>query len=225
MIQTLLARRGYGYGSGMLSPDCQQFIVSIPKNASSLLVDWTTKNSWTSAIVGDSCSWHNCQEFIVVLRDPLDRWISGVAQYITSYILNITGAYSQKTGPGPNDQQISADQFISEYNTVVERLLFDQLSTLDDHVWPQTDFFVDLMPGVTRTYFYIDSGFEVNIGKYLKFQPLTDLDHNKGSDNTETKKIIDFIKLRLNTRPELVNRVLSAYAQDHEFIKNTKFTP
>jgi hypothetical protein len=219
--QLLLARRGYTYGSGLLSPDHTQFIVNIPKNASSFLLDWTKRFGW---IAGQLQS-QKFNQLIVVFRDPVERWISGVGQYLTSYVLNVTGAYSWETGPGPSDQQISADQFISNYNTVVERLLFDQLSTLDDHVWMQTDFFINLEPNVPRIYFYLDKNFENKIGNFLKISPINGLDRNNGSDNSETKKIIDFIKLRLNTRPELVNRVLSAYAQDHEFIKNTKFTP
>jgi hypothetical protein len=182
-------------------------------------LDWTTRNGWAAGQAQNQ----KFNQLIVVFRDPVERWISGVGQYLTSYVLNVTGAYSWETGPGPNDQQISADQFISEYTTVVERLLFDQLSILDDHVWPQTDFFVNLKPEVPRIYIYLDQNFEKKIGNFLKISHINGLDCNKGSDNSETKKIIDFIKQRLNTRPELVDRIKSAYANDYAFIKNTKF--
>lgn len=222
MTQQLLARRGYDIGSGLLSPDHERFIVNIPKNASSFLLNWTSQHQWraNSAHAYD----HEICELIVVLRDPVDRWISGVGQYLTSYVLNVTGAYDYSTGPGPADQQMSADQFISQYNTVVERLLFDQLATLDDHVWPQIDFFSDLLPQVSRTYFFINHTFEQQIASYLQLSIDPDLDRHRGDHNPETKKIINFIKSRLNTRPELIQRIKLAYPHDYKLINNATFT-
>ena len=214
-----LADRGYGYGSGILSPNHDLFIVNIPKNASSYLLDWSNHYGWTAAEINNLDYSHELQELIVILRDPMQRWISGIAQYLTGYVLNVTGAYSRDTGPGPNDQQISADTFIEEYNQVVERLLFDNLNRFDDHVWPQCNFFQDLMPHVPRKFFYIDQNFDSNIGAYLGFLPRSGLDRNNGDSNPDTGKIQHFIRTRLNTRPELQERVHRAYAQDYNMIK------
>jgi hypothetical protein len=211
-----LASRGYGYGSGILSPDHDRFLVNIPKNASSYMLDWANRHGWTSAVVVQS---NDIKEIIVCVRDPVQRWISGVGQYLTSYVLNVTGAYSWKTGPGPDDQQISGDDFIANYNQVVERLLFDNLSRLDDHVWPQVEFFENLLPTVPRKFFYIDQDFDQRIGKYLGFNPISDLDRNRADSNPDTHKIQTFIRHRLNIRPELEQRVRKAYARDYELIK------
>ena len=213
-----LASRGYGYGSGMLSPDHNRFLVNIPKNASSYMLDWTNRHGWTSAVIDATSAW-NIREMIVCVRDPVQRWISGVGQYLTSYVLNVTGAYSWETGPGPNDQQISGDDFVADYNQVVERLLFDNLSRLDDHVWPQIEFFEHLIPTVPRKFFYIDQSFDQCIGEYLGFDPVSNLDRNRADSNPHTHKIQTFIRHRLNTRPELEQRVIKAYARDYELIK------
>ena len=72
-----LANRGFGYGTGLLSPDCSKFIVSMPKNASSFV---------KGVLIGARGHWHhsetlvNGQENLVVLRDPIDRWCSGIVQ-------------------------------------------------------------------------------------------------------------------------------------------------
>ena len=214
-----LAKRGYGYGSGVLCPTQNRFLVNIPKNASSYLLDWASQHGWSGAQVGDQANWNHLQEVIVVLRDPVQRWISGVGQYLTSYVLNVTDAYSWETGPGPDDQQISGDEFIANYNPVVERLLFDNLSRFDDHVWPQHEFFENLLPNVSRKFFYIDQDFDNSIGNYLNFTPLNNLDKNSADSNPETFKIQNFIRQRLNTRPELKQRVIDAYARDYELIQ------
>ena len=211
-----LASRGYGYGSGILSPDHDRFLVNIPKNASSYMLDWANRHGWTGAVVVDS---NDIKEIIVCVRDPVQRWISGVGQYLTSYVLNVTGVYSWETGPGPDDQQISGDDFVANYNQVVERLLFDNLSRLDDHVWPQIEFFENLLPAVPRKFFYIDQDFDQRIGEYLGFSPADNLDRNRADSNPDTHKIQTFIRRRLNTRPELEQRVIKAYARDYELIK------
>ena len=214
-----LADRGYGYGSGILSPGHDRFVVNIPKNASSYLLDWSNHHGWTAAEINNIDYPCKLQELIVVLRDPVQRWISGIAQYLTGYVLTVSGAYDWSTGPGPNDQRISADAFIREYNQVVERLLFDNLTRFDDHVWPQCEFFQDLLPHIPRKFFYIDENFDSNISDYLGFLPISGLDRNHGDTNPDTGKIQQFIRARLNTRPELQERVHRAYAQDYKMIK------
>ena len=216
---TQLADRGYGYGSGILSPNHDRFIVNIPKNASSYLLDWANHHRWRAGKIDHINDPHKLQELIVVLRDPVQRWISGIAQYLTGYVLNVNGVYSCDLGPGPDDQQISADTFIEEYNQVVERLLFDNLSRFDDHVWPQCEFFQDLIPHVPRKFFYIDQNFDSNISDHLGFAPIPGLDRNQGDANPDTNKIQQFIRARLNTRPELQERVHRVYAQDYKMIQ------
>jgi hypothetical protein len=226
MIEQLLARRGYGYGSGMLSPDCSQFVVNIPKNASSLLNDWVGRNNWSSAVVGDNCDWSRCQEFIIVLRDPLERWISGISQYINTYILSIEGP----NGPIYSVKQLtkfdfvmSADDFVSSYNQTIERLLFDVITQFDDHVWPQIDFFENLMPLVPRTYFYLDAEFNDKISCYLNIDIENNLDYNCSKNNHSMKKLQEFFINRLYVRPELKTRICQAYSRDYELINSVTF--
>lgn len=217
-----LARRGYGYGSGMLSPDCSQFIVSMPKNASSYLVDWASRHRWSSAMVGDSCDWHLVKQTIVILRDPLDRWISGMAQYLNTYILHVAGP----NGPIFNlhestvhDGTLTADDFITQYNQLTERLIFDQISRFDDHTWPQVELFENILPDVDRKYFYLDQTFNQTIADYLHFEPYNDLDRNSKEHNKDIKKLQEFLLHRLNIRPELKQRIVDHYARDYKIIQ------
>jgi hypothetical protein len=227
MIDQLLARRGYGYGSGMLSPDCSQFVVNIPKNASSFILDWTNRFGWR-ADQADQCA-HRIGELIIVLRDPVDRWVSGISQYINSYILSVRGPngpiFPDEPMSAEFDYSMSADDFVKNYNQLTERLLFDVIFQFDDHVWPQVDFFKDLCTEKRRTYFYLDKHFEKKLSSYLNIEYNNEFELDRNSSQTDVNKRIlhNFFAERLELRPELKSRIVRAYSRDYDLINNVKF--
>jgi hypothetical protein len=214
-----LADRGFGYGSGIISPDHNRFIINIPKNASSYVLDWTGKFGWNTALADH---YSDLTEIIVVLRDPLQRWISGMAQYLKTYVLCPVGP-NGPVFPGmltsKEDYSMSADNFIDLYNDLTERLIFDVVFKFDDHVWPQHDFFKDIHPSIPRTYFLLDKDFNEKFADHLGIGFVDGLDTNSVDSNPDQKKLNEFLKLRLNTRPELQERVQRAYAQDYKIIQ------
>lgn len=217
-----LATRGFGYGAGLLSPDCRHFLLNMPKNASSFMLDWGNRQGWKQAIVGDTCEWYLCEEVLVLLRDPVSRWISGIAQYIHTYILSPEGPNGPVVDRAlfhAENYFMSAEVFLSQYNQATERIIFDQINRFDDHVWPQVDLFINLLPDVRKKFFLVDNMLSEKISNYLGWPIYHDLDqHNK--DSTENLNILnDFFKVRLNQRPDLRQRVINAYAADYEFIK------
>ena len=216
-----LSNRGYGAGSGLVNADNTKFIINIPKNASSYILDWTTRSGWKTAVVTDD-TWPDLTEIIVVLRDPLSRWVSGMSQYLKTYILCPVGP----NGPvfpgmqsGAEDYAMSGDDFINLYNQSTERLIFDNVFKFDDHVWPQHDFYEQVRPELPRQYFMLDHNFDTDFATRLGLEPILNLDRNDGNNNIDTKKLHEFLQHRLNTRPELRERVHKAYARDYEIIK------
>lgn len=214
-----LANRGFGYGTGLLSPECSQFIVNMPKNASSFILNWASHNSWTQATVGDSCDWKNVKTMIVILRDPIQRWVSGVSQYVNSYILSNCGPNGPYHEHNQYTQYISAEEFIKQYNDVVDRLFFDNAVWLDDHVWPQHMIFENLLPGVDRKFFMFGPTLESELSQALGWRIIKNLDRNVGSDNKDTNKLQDFFSTHLNKRPDLVTRLQKFYRKDYELIR------
>jgi len=218
-----LVDRGFGYGSGTLSPELSQFIVNIPKNASSYMLDWARRHQWMTTVADDHSD--TITEMIVILRDPLDRWVSGIVQYLNTYILSVQGP----NGPvfpdepySPHNWPMDAVQWIDGYNQTTERLIFDVVNRFDDHVWPQHEFFEDLLPAVKRKYFLLDRNFDATIADYLGFAPYSDLDSNSASSNANMRLLQKFFVDRLQQRPDLAQRVIKAYAKDYELIARTK---
>jgi uncharacterized protein YlaN (UPF0358 family) len=186
------------------------------------MLDWAGRHGWTMATIGDSCDWHLVQEMIVVLRDPLSRWISGIAQYLNTYILSVVGPNGSVyniADATPYDRQLTAEEWIEQYNQSTERVIFDLISRFDDHTWPQCELFENLLPTVNRKYFYLDNNFNNAIAAYLNFKPYVDLDLNQKDANQDIQKLQEFFRHRLNTRPELKQRLRKAYARDYEIIK------
>jgi hypothetical protein len=216
-----LVNKGFTYGSGLTSPDRTKFIVNIPKNASSFLLNWSQHNQWTAGNAAHFAE--TLQEIIVILRDPTERWISGVAQYLSGNILHAKRFYSTDTGPSPDFQYMSASEFIKNYNPLTERLLFDNLELFDDHVWPQQIFFKDLLPNLPRKYFYIDKNINNHLQNYLGWLPASEnLDRNDSNNDLDKKLIKQWLKDRLKQVPELQRTILNAYVEDYKLIEQIK---
>ncbi|WP_353479938.1 hypothetical protein [Haliscomenobacter sp.] len=218
-----LVDRGFGYGSGTVSPELSQFIVNIPKNASSYMLDWARRHQWMTTVADDHSD--TITEMIVILRDPLDRWVSGIVQYLNTYILSVQGP----NGPvfpnepySPHNWPMDAVQWIDAYNQTTERLIFDVVNRFDDHVWPQHEFVENLLPAVKRKYFLLDHNFDAAIADYLGFAPYPDLDSNSAGNNANMRLLQKFFVDRLQQRPDLAQRVIKAYTKDYELIARTK---
>lgn len=132
-------RQGHPPNLCLINPADSHKIILIPKNAST----WLKKN-----LV--ECGWRECKDdsdhrsILILLRDPIDRWFSGVVQYLA------------RNFPTVHHDNISLD-FI--------KLIFDQVE-LDEHTQSQFVFFNNTEVNNTR-FIWIDDNFNNNIQKWL----------------------------------------------------------
>lgn len=200
-----LVRRGYLPGSGLLSPT-GVFYLNIPKNASTYLSNTLLNNGWQHHTLGDSS--HLVKQCIVVLRDPVERWISGFATYCSSWLLGY--------GYG-------SDHLVADYNQLTERIVFDNL-IFDDHTAPQS-WFVDQLPVLMHTtYFDLNKDTVVNISKYLSCDLNTsDVDANISENHYDQEQLTRFMRNKLVNRPDLVERINEQYSDDFKLIDSVQF--
>jgi hypothetical protein len=200
-----LRPRGYRPKGGFLSSS-GIFYLNIPKNASTYLSNILFANGWKHHILNQGSA--PLSQAIVILRDPVERWISGFATYASSWLLG---------------HSYGSDHFVRDYNQLVERIIFDNL-IFDDHTTPQWNYVSQLPATCQVKYFLLNQKTIVDdISAYVG-QTLTvsDVDGNVSEDNYDQKQIIQFIKSRLEKKPELKNKIIERYQRDFDLIDSVK---
>jgi hypothetical protein len=214
----VLTRNYNGHGGGWISPDRRLFYINISKNASSYMASVLPSQGWAATTMGDGKDHNQLEKIIVILRDPVDRWCSGVAQYLVTLILNFVGPNSFiDESSDKTFYPITAGMFLECYSGIIERFIFDNLDLLDDHVWMQSDFFEKILPDVPRHYVWMNFDFEHQLEK-IGISRISDPDYNHIYDNPDKLLLRNFFLTKLEQTPTLMKRVKMTYARDYELL-------
>ena len=185
------------------------------------MADILTRQGWTSARWNhDDCDYSLVEEMIVILRDPVDRWTSGVAQYLVTKILNYVGpnTYIDKNSPiEAEDYPLSASSFVVAYNPLIERFVFENPDLLDDHVWSQCGFFENLIPDVNRRLIVLDDDFETSLN-LIGIRTFADADRNASGNDKDKSILKNFFMSRIQAKPSLLKKIQMTYAKDYDII-------
>lgn len=200
--------KGHTFGTCMSHNDSTLMYVNIPKNASS----WTKPNlkdfGWEFYNYHTDHMYH--KHAIVVLRDPVERWLSGVAEYFALYHRNID---------------------TTQINQAFIDLVMDQI-TLDDHTEKQVYFIDGLDPG-RCTFFMCDHDYRLlfcqflanqgidNTGKYKKYKYQHTTEDREDGDTARSK--FKEIFQPIISEPKYLNKVKQHYKLDYELISKVNF--
>lgn len=191
--------KGHTYGECMTHHSTDLMYVHVPKNASS----WTKPNlkdfGW------EFYNYHTDglnKTAIVVLRDPVDRWISGIAEYLTLY---------------------HSDFILND--TEVINLIFDKIC-FDDHTERQVNFLHGL--DTNRCIFFrCDEYYRHNFSKFLDEQGMANRYHRYEyqhvSDVSPIRKKFKNIFNNEIKNPKYLKAVKDYFAADYELINLVKF--
>ena len=191
--------RGFAPG-GMFIKDNLVYI-PIPKNSSSYIGQLLLKNGWG---IGNFLTTDlSNKKIIVLLRNPNDRWVSGMAEYLCSSLL--------KNG------RTSAD-IIKNWNGIVQDLVFDQV-IFDDHTEKQV-YFIQSIPRENCVFFNSAKQPEQAVKQYLTIQGIDlntdiELDRNQTQGNKYKKTLVDFLRNQLVKNPTLITRLMNIYQEDY----------
>ena len=200
-----LISRGHNVGGGLISPDKNFFFYSIPKNASVFVSSVLRQNDWQHS----DLSVYDGPNVICILRDPVERWISGMATYISANILG---------------ENYGSEMFIDDYNELTERFIFDNI-VFDDHTAPQMEF-VNLIPANKHIEFFLADKNTLldKLSKYvnnrLSFDS-TSTDNNASTNNFDTNNLVNFFKKNLNQKH--IEKIKNIYRLDYFLLRETMY--
>jgi hypothetical protein len=214
-LNRLWSHKGHNLGDGMISPDHQWFYLNIPKNSSSSIKKTLSDVGWTHA---DRVDFPEAK-LIIALRDPIDRWISGMSEYLMMY------------------HQDTIDQLISPmsydcYPLLGERLglslLFDRI-TFDDHTERQVIFLHDI-DTTEAVWFMVDRGFNNKFVSFLSsigYKDAVAANENSTEDDSygavKKRKLQEFLKFVLGRNEFYSYNLKQWFWCDEELIKQVGF--
>ena len=195
-----------GFTPGIMLSQGDLAYIPIPKNASSCISFLLASSGWASEEYLNTDI--SNKKFIVVLRDPLERWLSGITQYLCSFIVA---------------QGYTAEYIMGAWNNITDAIVFDQCR-FDDHSEKQV-YYLEHVPlencvwfrcvdaGISIKEFLDDHGLDLNINVATP--------RNRTIDNLQQKLLTDFIKSRLDDRK--IQQIRQVYREDYELIERVKF--
>ena len=174
--------------------------IPIPKNSSSYIGQLLLKNGWrTDNFLTADLSNKN---IIILLRDPKERWISGMAEYLSSLLKNgKTSSY-----------------YIDNWNGMVQDLIFDQI-IFDDHTEKQV-YFIQDVPRENCVFFDSSRQPEQAIKQYLSARRVdlntdAEIDRNQTQGNEHKETLASFLLEQLDKDPGLLNKLMNKYREDY----------
>jgi len=194
--------RGHTFGTCMSKTDSTLMYINIPKNASS----WTKPNlkdlGWEFYNYYYDHMTHN--HAMVVLREPLDRWLSGVCEYFALY---------------------HRDLDLDEARKPFYDLVLDQV-TLDDHTEKQV-YFIEGLDPKRITFFKCDSDYRLYFQQFLKNQGFDNryagYDYQHTTEESDIrKKFRSFFAPFLNNT-QYVDHIKDHYKLDYELYNSVNY--
>lgn len=203
--------KGHTYGQCYVDRSLDLMYVNIPKNASTFTkvnnFGWTVDN------------YYQCEPtstVLVVLRDPIERWLSGIAEYFNRYQPTLTDVTELlESYPASSTTKLYLD------------LIFNQIS-FDDHTEKQIRFINDLE--ISKCVFF---KCDVNFPRFYSdyYKNTYNLDntfnlgtwHNVTSSYPRKQRIKEIFKKIVQRNPQYRNQLVYHFRQDYELIKEVKF--
>ena len=149
---------------------------------------------------------------VIVLRDPIERWISGLVEYLLLVYLDTTQSLNNMTR-----------------HNITPDIVFEQIA-FDSHTFPQSWFLEGL--GTQRDFIWFDdrekSQFVQTVSKYFaqkgianswRYEDFLDPDKDIVQKQQLTQQYTDL----LQNNPDLLQKVKNFYAQDYELIDSIEF--
>lgn len=195
--------KGHVFGECWSHPDTDLMYVNIPKNASS----WTKPNlkdwGWQHYNYHLDNLYH--KHALIVLRDPVERWLSGIGEYMYLYHKNLDLAHFSKC-------------FFD--------LVFDKIS-FDDHTEQQV-LFLEKLNLKNCTFFWCGSNYRELFGKFLNDRGMPNqyakYDYQHVTETSPIRmQFKEIFKQTLDNNSKYIRQLKQHFSKDYHLIQSIKF--
>jgi len=201
MNQTIFL--GHDFGQGWFCKNKKIFAIDISKNASSSGKQFFKNNNFAPSNFNDKNV--NPEKFIAILRDPIERWISGLAEYIAGDYGNL------------KFKNVS-DCFFN--NELLETLIFDQI-VFDGHTLPQIAYLQGLDIRKIDFYYFDNDVFD-KISYYNQLDNINLKYSNSKTKNEDKIYIHNYLASQLKDS-EKMKKIQRMYYCDYQLFDEIKF--
>lgn len=184
-----MTKRIYSHEIGKCTKVYNNALVHIPKNASTFLDNWSKKQTDTNIGLSNYLDFE-VDKYYVLIRDPFDRWISGVTEYY----------YRNKI----------------KINDVFDRI---DMIEFDEHTTPQYQF-LDFDYTKNTVFIPMDKkGMSYLNNKFLKYphHPINKYDSKLRIRKEKFKRLL---LEKIQEQSSLKDKVMKFYKQDYKIIEN-----
>lgn len=164
--------------------------VHIPKNISSCIKGCLASNKWQHSDV-----LVNNEQFLIVLRDPIDRWCSGIAEF-----------------------QVNSHQLDLDVDKVFAQITFD------DHTEQQV-YFLQNIDLNKVTFIMVNNNFNTIFNKWLNERGYPSVDDTPRFNQSSGIKLELKQKYQqlVDSNPDYMLQLKKHFAADYELINKVKF--
>lgn len=163
--------------------------VHIPKNASSFIKGYLL----SSGCFAYSDSLITADHYLIILRDPIERWISGIAQFMTAE---------------PN-QQFTLHELVEQV-------------TVDDHTELQT-YFLQYVDIDKCTFLKVNQNLRTNIKLWLTENNYIITGPDVPNINEGNQLLKDRVAAMVDSNSQIKLKLATHYEQDYALINRVKF--
>jgi hypothetical protein len=196
----------HAYGAVLSVDDFNYGYIPIPKCASTYLKNYFIHNFNFS--YDFNYKREKNKRYIVCLRDPIDRWYTGIAEYFFRFHKDFLD--------NPNHDIIKF---------ICDRKMFDEHTELQRN-------FLEGLDTDQITFFYADKELIKNIKHFVSFK-FVELKNNNVSEkklinnflyfSPEKVKFVDVLKTYILENPKYIDDLKSFYQYDYDLIRRIKF--
>lgn len=195
--------KGHTFGQSHSKVDLDLMYVNIPKNASTWTKDILSSLGWE--IYNYHLDKNYTKQAMVVLRDPIDRWLTGIAEYLTLY------------HPSVNVDALTPFSL---------DLIFDRVS-FDDHTEQQI-YFIDRLDLNNCVFFKCDNSYRQNFTNFLSSNGITGDWTTKEyqysiNENFRKVELKNFFEKQISQHPRYLNQLKNHFKNDYLLIESVKF--